>query len=141
MVDTLLFENKPLINKDKKGTDELEDTLLSEKKTSTKKAEKDTDEKADTLLSEKKPSMKDVEKGTNELEFIKRKLNTIRRKGLNQFEGQSARTQEWFKLDIELKKQLILKFIQNSIKNCLRRILNIKTRKCIQCLLCSLIKN
>ena len=47
---------------------------------------------------------KDVEKVTDELEFKKKKVSTIHRKGLNQFEGQSTGTQGWFKLDIEFKK-------------------------------------
>ena len=73
-----------------KGTDESEDTLLSEKKSLTKNVEKGTDEFADTLLMHKKSLTFDVDKGTDELEFMKQKVNKIRRKGLNQFEGQST---------------------------------------------------
>ena len=100
----LLFEKKSLTKKYEKGTDELADTLLSEKKTSTNMVDKCTCEKADTLLSGKKHLTKDVEKGTYELVFKKQKVHTIRRKGLNQFEGQSNGNQGWFKLDIEFLK-------------------------------------
>ena len=99
--DTILSENKSLTKKDEKGTDELSDTLLSEKKISTKKVKKGTDEKAYPLLFEKKPFTKGVDKVTDELAFKKQKVHLIRRKGLNQFEGQSTGTRVWFKLDIE----------------------------------------
>ena len=82
----------------------MADTLLSEKKTSTKKVEKSTDENSYALLYEKKPLTRDVEKGTDELAFKKQKVHTIRRKGLNQFEGKSIGTHGWFKLNIDLKK-------------------------------------
>ena len=49
-----------------------------------------------------KYSTKDVDKGNDELSFMKQKVNTIRRKGLDQFEGQSIGSKGWFKLDIEL---------------------------------------
>ena len=84
-----------------KGTDEFADTLLMEKKSSTRNVEKGTDELVDTLLMEKKYSTKDFDKGTYELEFMKQKLNTICRKGLDHFEGQSIRSKGWFKLDID----------------------------------------
>ena len=71
-----------------KCTDELADKLLSEKKSSTKNDEKGTDKLADMLLMEKKYSTFDVDKCTEELTFMKQKLNTIHRKGLDQFEGQ-----------------------------------------------------
>ena len=66
--------------------------------------EKGTDELVNNLLSEKVSSTFDVDKGTNELEFMKQKLNTIHRKGLNNFEVQSNRYKVWFKLDIESLK-------------------------------------
>ena len=56
---------------------------------------------ADTLLMENKYSTKDVDKGTDELVFMKQKVNTISRKGLDQFEGQFIGSKVWFKLDIE----------------------------------------
>ena len=96
-----MSENESSTKNVEKGTDELADTLFSEKKSSTNEVEKGTDELADTLLSEKKYSTFDVDKGTDELAFMKQKVNTILRKALNQFEGQSTRTKEWFKLDIE----------------------------------------
>ena len=67
--------------------------------------DKVTNELVYTLLSENKSSTFDVDKGTDELAFMKQKVNTILRKALNQFEGQSTRTKEWFKLDIELFKK------------------------------------
>ena len=54
-----------------------------------------------TPLSEKKSLTKDVEKGTDKLAYIKQGVNTIHRKGLDQFEGQSSGSKGWFKLDIE----------------------------------------
>ena len=63
--------------------------------------EKATDELADTLLSEEKSSTFDVEKGTDEFSCMQKKVSTICRKGLNQFEGQSAGSKGWFKLDID----------------------------------------
>ena len=62
--------------------------LFSEKKSLTKNVEKATDELADLLLMKKKSSIFDVDKGTDELVFMKQKVNTINRKGLDQFEGQ-----------------------------------------------------
>ena len=104
LADTILSEKKLVTDKDKKCTDELSDTLLSEKKTSTKKVDKGTYEKADTQLSEKKYLTKDVKKGTDELAFNKQRVHTIFRKALNQFEGESIGTHEWFKLNIEFLK-------------------------------------
>ena len=40
---------------------------------------------------------------------MKQKVNTILRKGLNQFEGQSTGSKGWFKLDIECFKTTISK--------------------------------
>ena len=114
----LLYENKYLINKDDKVTDELADTLLSEKKNPTNKVEKGTDKKADPLLYEKNPLTKGFDKGTDELAFKKQKVHTILRKGLNQFEGQYTGTHGWFKLDIELKKNYS-KSHSEFYKNCL----------------------
>ena len=73
--------------------------------------EKVTDELADTLLMENKYSTFDVDKGTDELAFMKQKVNTIRGKGLSQFEGQYTGSKGWFKHDIEFLKQLFLKVI------------------------------
>ena len=42
-----------------------------------------------TPLSEKKSSTKDVDKGTDELEYMKRAVVTIHRKGLDKFEGKA----------------------------------------------------
>ena len=74
--------------------------------------EKGTDELADTLLSKKKSLTNDVDKGTDELGFNKQNVNTICRKGLNQFECQSTRTKGWFKLDIKFFRTTI--FISHS---------------------------
>ena len=75
-----------------------------------------------TPLSENKSLTKDVDK-----------------KDLDNFEVQSKAYTGWFKLDSEFKTNL--QFIQNSIKNVFKRILKVKTRKCIKCLLYLLIKN
>ena len=88
----------------------------------------------------KKSSTKDVDKGTDELADMKQKVNTIFRKVLDQFEGQSIGYKVWFKLDIEFFK-LFLKFIQNYIKHNLKIILKIKTWKRIKRLSYRLIKN
>ena len=98
----------------------MANALFSEKKSSTKDIEKGTDELEITLLIEKKSSTKYFDKGTDELEFMKQKLNTIHRKGLDQFEGQSIRSKGWFKPDIEFlkttfsKSQLCLATISSS---------------------------
>ena len=65
---------------------------LSEKKSSTKNVEKGNDKLADVLLVERKYSTMDVEKETDELADIKHTVNTICRKDLDQFEGQSIVT-------------------------------------------------
>ena len=104
MEDTLLMEDKSLTKNVEKGNDELADKLLMENKFYKKHFEKGTDEFADTLLMEKKYSTKDVDKVTDELEFIKQKVSTICRKGLDQFRGQSIGYKVWFKLDIEFLK-------------------------------------
>ena len=104
VVMTPLSEKKYSTKDVDKGTDELADTLLMENKSSTKGIEKVTDELEDTLLMENKYSTKDVYKGTDELEFMRQKVNTIHRKGLYQFEGQSIGSKGWFKIDIEFFK-------------------------------------
>ena len=114
-------------------------TPFSEKKYSKKDAEKDTDKLVDMILMEKKYSTKDVDKGTGELADMKQAVNTICRKGLDQFEGQSSGSKVWFKLDSGFIKIAFLKFVQNSIKNCLKITLKISTWKCIKRLLYCLI--
>ena len=94
------MNKKSLTKNVDKGTDELADTLFSEKKSSTKNIEKGTDVLADTLLMEKRYSNFDVDKGTEELSSMKQKVNTILRKGLDQFEVQSIGSKIWFKPDI-----------------------------------------
>ena len=76
-------------------------TPLSGNKSSTKDVDKCTDKLADMLLMDNKSSTKDVDKGTGELVYMKQAVNTICRKVLYQFEGQSSRSKGWFKLDIE----------------------------------------
>ena len=100
LADKLLSEKKYSTKKDEKGIDKLSDTLSLKNKSLTNKLEKGTDELADMILSDKKSSKKHVEKGTDEL-ALKKNVNAIRRKGLNQFEVQSTGTKEWFKLDID----------------------------------------
>ena len=74
---TPFLENKPLTNDVEKGTYELSDT---------------------PLLDNKSPT-KDVDKGTDEQADMKKSVFTIRRKGLDKFEGQSSGYTGWFKLD------------------------------------------
>ena len=109
MADALWSEKKSLTKDVEKGTDELADTLLMEKKSLTKNVEKGTYELESTLLMEKKSSTKDVDKGTDELAFMKQKVNTICRKCLDQFEGQSIGSKGWFKPDIEFLKRTFSK--------------------------------
>ena len=81
--------------------EEVITTPLSEKKSLTKDVEKGTDKLAYMLLMEKKYSTKYVDKGTDKLAYMKQGVNTIHRKGLDQFEVQSIGSKGWFKLDIE----------------------------------------
>ena len=101
MVTTILSQKKSLTKDVEKGTDELVDMLLMKNKYSTKYVEKGADELSDTLFMKKKSSTKDVDKVTDELADMKKKVNTIIRKGLDQFGGQSIGSKGWFKLDIE----------------------------------------
>ena len=48
----------------------------------------------------KESSTEGVDVGNDELADMKQAVNTIRRKGLDQFEGQSSGYKVWFKLDI-----------------------------------------
>ena len=114
-------------------------TPLSEKEYSTKDVEKGTDILADVLLIEKKYSTRDLEKVTGELADMKQTVNIILKEGLDQFKGQSSGSKGRFKLDIGFFRQLFLKVINISIKNCLKRIFNIKACKCIKRLLYCLI--
>ena len=107
----------------------------------TKYADRVTDELSDMPLMEKKYSTNYVDKGTDELTYMKQKVNTIHRKVLYQFEVQSIGSNGWFKLDIEFRQKRFLKLIQNSIRNCLKRVSKIKTWNCIKCLLYRLIYN
>ena len=100
MADTLLVEKKSLTKNVDKGTDEFSDKILSVKKSSTTNVDKGTDELANTLFINKKFSTKDVDKGTDVLVFMAQKVNTILRKGLDQFEVQSIVSKGWFKRDI-----------------------------------------
>ena len=84
-------------------------TPLSENKSSTKDVEKGADKFVDMLLTEKKYSTKDVEKGTDKLADMKQAVNTILRKGLDQFEVQSSGCKGWFKLDIGFIKSTFSK--------------------------------
>ena len=54
---------------------------------------------ATTPLLENKSLTKDVDKGTGELEYMKDSVVTIRKKDLDNFEGQSKGSTGWFKLD------------------------------------------
>ena len=65
----------------------------------TKDVDKGTDELEYMPLMEKKYSTKDVYKGTDEFTYMRQAMVTIRRKGLDQFEGQSKGYKGWFKLD------------------------------------------
>ena len=82
---------------DRKG--EVVTTLLLDKKPPTKNVDKVTDELSDTPLLEKKSSTKDVDKHIDELADTKNAVVTIRRKGLDKFEGQYKLSTGWFKLD------------------------------------------
>ena len=82
---------------------------------------------ADALLLENEYSSKNVEKVTDELAFMKQKVNTIHRKGLDQFESQSFGSKGWIKLDVEFLETTFLIVIQNSIKHCFKIILKINT--------------
>ena len=62
---------------------------------------------------ENKSSTKDVDKVTDELADMKQSVVTIRRKGLDQFEGRYKRSQGWFKLDCGFLNTTFLQFIQN----------------------------
>ena len=64
-------------------------TPLSEKISSTKDVEEGTGEFLDMTLIDNKSSTEYVEKGTDELADMKQAVVTIRRKCLDQFEGQS----------------------------------------------------
>ena len=86
--------------------EELVTMPFSEKKSLTKNVEKGPDKLADMLLTEKKSSTNDVEKGIAELVDMKQAVNTIFRKGLDQFEGKSKGSKRWFKLDSGLKKKV-----------------------------------
>ena len=57
-------------------------------------------------LMQNKSSTKDVDKGTDELADMKQAVNTICRKGLDQFEGQYSGSKGQFKLGIGFKKKL-----------------------------------
>ena len=114
-------------------------TPLYVKTSSTKDVEEGTDKLADMPLMENKYSTNDIDKGTDESEDMKQAVVKICRKGLDQFEGQYRGSKGWFKLDSGLI--FFLKFNQNSIKNRLKRILKIKTRKFIKRLLYRLIDN
>ena len=64
-------------------------TPLSEHKSSTKYVEEGTDVLEYMPLMENKSSTNNVDKGTDELADMKQSVVTTRRKGVNQFEGQS----------------------------------------------------
>ena len=72
---------------------------------------------------------------------MKQKVNTILRKGLDQFERQSSGSKGRFKLDIQFFKHFFVKVIHNSMKHCLKLTLKINTWKCINRLLYRFIYN
>ena len=53
---------------------------------------------------ENKSLTKDFDKSTDELADMKQALNTICRKGLEQFEGPYSVSKIWFKLDVDFFK-------------------------------------
>ena len=84
--------------------EEVVTTPLLDKKSSTKDVDEDTYALVDKPFWEKKSPTKDVGKGTYEWEDMKKAVVTIRRKGLDKFEGQSKGSTGRFKLDSGLKK-------------------------------------
>ena len=79
--------------------EEVITTPFPEKKSSTKDVDEGTDELSDMPLTEKKYSTKDVDKGTDEFSDMKQAVVTIRRKCLDQFEGQYSGSKILFKVD------------------------------------------
>ena len=75
---------------------------LLENKSSTKDVDEGTDKLIDMPLMEKKYSTKDVDKGTDELADMKQAVVIIRKKCLDQFEGQSKESTGWLKLDSDI---------------------------------------
>ena len=61
---------------------------------------------SDTPLFKRKYSTKDVDKGADELEYMKKEVVTIHRKGLDKFEVKSKGSAGWFKLDSGLEKNI-----------------------------------
>ena len=97
--------NKILLNEDNDDNPKTTDTSLSGKYDMSHTSRDNFTEKT----NDKKITNND--EGTDELAFMKQKVNTIRGKGLNRFEGQSTGSKGWFKHDIEFLKQLFLKVI------------------------------
>ena len=86
--------------------EEVLTTPYLEKKPLTNDVDEGTDGLADTPLLEKKYTTKDVDRGTDEFKDMKKPVVTIRRKGLDKFEGQSKGYTGWFKLNSGLKKTI-----------------------------------
>ena len=84
--------------------EEIVTTALLEKKSLTKDIDKGNYELADTPLLEKKYSTKDIDTVTDELSDMKKKVVTIRSKGLDKFEVHPKGSTGCFKLDGGLKK-------------------------------------
>ena len=72
---------------------------------------------------------------------MKQAVSTIRRKGLDQFDGKSRGSKGWFKIDSGFLKTTFSTIHTEFYKDFLERILNIKTHMCIQHLLYHFMKN
>ena len=119
---------------------EVVTTPFSEKKSSTKDVEKGTDKLADMLLMEKKYLTKDFDKGTDEFADIKQAVKTFAVRVQISLRVNLEDLRDGLNLILGFFKQLFLKVIQSSIKNCLKIIFNIKIWNCIKRLLYRLIQ-
>ena len=68
------------------------------------------------MTSEKVTTSEEVDKGTKHLENMKEAVVTIRRKYLDNFEGQSKVSTGWFNLDHEFLKESCLHLNRTPIK-------------------------
>ena len=78
------------------------------------------------MTSEKVTTSEEVDKVTENLDEMKESVVTIRRKNLDNFEGQSKGSTGWFNIDNEFLKRKFLQLNQTYIKNFMKMILKVK---------------
>ena len=82
--------------------------------------------KKKVVKSEKVTPSEEVDKGTKHLDYMIEAVVKIHREYLDNFEGQSIGSTDWFNPDNEFQKESFLQLERNSIKNSLKILFKVR---------------